>query len=556
MILETIVSFLPIILLIWMMTKKDAVPSAKALPITALISYGIMLLVFRRDPNLVHANVLDGLLTAWTPILIIWGAIFLFKTMEASGAMDSIRRWLNSVSPNKVAQLMIVGWAFPFLIEGASGFGTPAALAAPILVGLGFPAMRVAIMALIMNTVPVSFGAVGTPTWFGFAGIDLNAAEILEIGVKSAFIHGAASLIIPIIALSFLVKWRHIRKNLGFILLSVAVTVIPYIAVAFFNYEFPALVGGGIGLILSVLIAKLGWGLDRSEGHLIETLREQGELPASNAETPSLIQGHGGVGLSDRAPGPAELARATFPLWGTIVILVITRIPQLGLKALLNLEEPALRLALGSLGEFSLSPALSLGLSEIFGTTVSWSHKLLYVPSIIPFGLIAVLTFFWFRMDRKAAASVFGDSVRQLNAPAKALLGALVFVNLMMMGGQGSAVALIGSALSGATGGAWKYFSALLGVLGSFFSGSNTVSNLTFGPIQDSIAANLGLNRTTILALQSVGGAMGNMVCINNIVAVSSVLALEKSEGYILTRTVRALVVYAAVAAFMAFFLA
>ncbi|MCV6023232.1 L-lactate permease, partial [Escherichia coli] len=76
------------------------------------------------------------------------------------GAEAVIKRWLEGVSRNQIAQLMIIGWAFAFMIEGASGFGTPAAIAAPILVGLGFPALRVAMLALIMNSVPVSFGAV------------------------------------------------------------------------------------------------------------------------------------------------------------------------------------------------------------------------------------------------------------------------------------------------------------------------------------------------------------------------------------------------------------
>ena len=86
------------------------------------------------------------------------------KLMQVSGAENVVRSWLENISPNPVAQLMIIGWAFAFTIEGASGFGTPAAIAAPILVGLGFPAMRVALLTLVMNSVPVSFGAVGTPT--------------------------------------------------------------------------------------------------------------------------------------------------------------------------------------------------------------------------------------------------------------------------------------------------------------------------------------------------------------------------------------------------------
>lgn len=89
---------------------------------------------------------------------------------------------------------------FAFMIEGASGFGTPAAIAAPILVGLGFPAIKVAVLTLIMNSVPVSFGgAVGTPTWFGFGPL-FGRRSNFEIGAMTSLIHAFAALVIPLIA--------------------------------------------------------------------------------------------------------------------------------------------------------------------------------------------------------------------------------------------------------------------------------------------------------------------------------------------------------------------
>jgi lactate permease len=136
--------------------------------------------------------------------------------------------------------------------------------------------------------------------------------------------------------------------------------------------------------------------------------------------------------------------------------------------------------------------------------------------------------------------------------PAFALLGALVFVRLMMVGGEGSSAMLIGHSLATATGGSWQYLASYLGALGSFFAGSCTISNLTFGPIQDSIAMRMGLDRTSILALQSVGGAMGNMVAIHNIVAVCSVLGLGNAEGEILKKTIVPMLLYGAIAAMMA----
>ncbi len=95
-------------------------------------------------------------------------------------------RWLNSITANRVAQLMIIGWSFSFLVEGVSGFGTPAALTAPLLVGLGFPPLPVAVLCLMMNAVPVSFGAVGMPTWFGLGNFGLTPDELQEVGFKSA----------------------------------------------------------------------------------------------------------------------------------------------------------------------------------------------------------------------------------------------------------------------------------------------------------------------------------------------------------------------------------
>jgi lactate permease len=95
----------------------------------------------------------------------------------------------------------------------------------------------------------------------------------------------------------------------------------------------------------------------------------------------------------------------------------------------------------------------------------------------------------------------------------------------------------------------WAYFAAYLGALGAFFSGSATISNLTFGGIQDSIAAELKLDRTVILSMQSVGAAMGNMVCLNNIVAVCSILGITNREGEVLKRTVGPMLLYGVIAA-------
>ncbi|TOF85755.1 lactate permease, partial [Vibrio parahaemolyticus] len=156
---------------------------------------------FDTDMITIGAYSVSGMLSATTPISIVAGAILLNRLLYYTGSEKTIKVWLESISRNEVAQLMIIGWAFAFMIEGASGFGTPAAIAAPILVGLGFSPIKVVLFTLTMNSVPVSFGAVGTPTWFGFSNLGLSEEDIIQTAQFSALIHLVSAFIIPLIAL-------------------------------------------------------------------------------------------------------------------------------------------------------------------------------------------------------------------------------------------------------------------------------------------------------------------------------------------------------------------
>ena len=530
---------LPIAFLIFAMTKKKGLPSTVAFALAALLIYVVRIWYFRTSPNLAHAAIVTGLLSALTPISIVFGAILFFVALERSGAMRTLRTWLDGVSGNRVAQLMIVGWSFVFLIEGASGFGTPAALAAPILVGLGFPPLRIAVLCIVMNAVPTSFGAVGTPTWFGFGSLGLAESQLLEIGLKAAMIHSVAALIIPVIALRFVVDWKEIRRNLLFVELAILACVLPMAAVAVFNYEFPSVAGGMVGLLTTIFLARNGIGLAKESVNAASPLMS-GSQPAdqSNPEAKPLHQ--------------SDVLRALTPLLATIGILLLTRIPLFGLRQLLNSEAAWVSTRLGPLGVFSLSPSLVFQLRGILGEDLHWSYALLYVPFILPFFVAAALALVLYRQP----ASVFGEVVKETFArirnPVIALFGALAFVQLLTVDGERASTRILGDALAGGAGDLWIYFAGFLGALGSFFAGSTTISNLTFGPIQLRIAQDLGLSSTTMLALQTVGAAMGNMVAIHNIVAVCAVLGLKDQEGAILKKTFIPTLVYGIILAILA----
>src|SRR5271165_5808927 len=136
---------LPIGFLIFVMTKKNGLPSTVAFALAALLTYLIRLWYFKTSPNLAHAAILSGLLSALTPISIVFGAIFFFVALERSGVMRTLRLWLDGVSSNPVAQVMIVGWSFLFVIGGARVFQPPQSLAVPRLLEPRFPPQGVTI---------------------------------------------------------------------------------------------------------------------------------------------------------------------------------------------------------------------------------------------------------------------------------------------------------------------------------------------------------------------------------------------------------------------------
>ena len=179
------------------------------------------------------------------------------------------------------------------------------------------------------------------------------------------------------------------------------------------------------------------------------------------------------------------------------------------------------------------------------------SYKTLYVPAIIPFVATVILLIPVLALTKCQLKQATSDTWQRIKLPVIALIGALMMVNFMMQGEDNAPIFIIANTLADTLGANWSYVASLLGALGSFFSGSATVSNLTFGGIQYSIAQQTGLPVSVVLALQSVGASMGNMICLNNIIAVCSILGINNQEGAMIKRTILPMLVYALVAALM-----
>lgn len=234
-----------------------------------------------------------------------------------------------------------------------------------------------------------------------------------------------------------------------------------------------------------------------------------------------------------------ETAKRTFPLWCAVLLLVLTRVEQIGLKDLLTRTEPSFSVSLGSWGVFRLSASLVFMLEDILDyPQVNFKFAALYVPFILPFLFASFFTIVIHRRDLQVSPkSIIGTTLGRLHKPAIALMGALALVKLLVNRGEASPAHIIGTVLSDAFQEGWIAIACFVGALGSFFSGSTTVSNLTFGGIQLIAAENIGTSRTAMLALQAAGGSAGNGVCLNNIIAACAVVGLNVGEGKVIAKT-------------------
>ena len=224
-------------------------------------------------------------------------------------------------------------------------------------------------------------------------------------------------------------------------------------------------------------------------------------------------------------------------------LLVVTRIPELGLKGFLA--------------------AQAIKFSHILGyESVNASIKYLYLPGTIPFMLVALLTILIHGMPGKEAKAAWAESLATMKNPTIALFASVALVSIFRGSGvvdvalnpnaYPSMPLALAEAVSGVAGNAWPMFASFVGGLGAFITGSNTVSDLLFAEFQWGVASQLDLPRQIIVAAQAVGGGMGNMICIHNIVAVCAVVGLSGMEGQILKKTVWPFLLYGTVVGIVA----
>ncbi len=536
------------ILIVFILIVLFRKPATKAMPLAYLVTCILAFSVWKVPLAQISAASVDGLITAASILYIIIGAIFLLKLLQESGAISTIRRSMYLISPDRRVQAIIIAFLFGSFIEGSAGFGTPAAVAAPLLVAIGFPAMGAVMVSLIIQSTPVSFGAVGTPILIGVSTGLSGQPEVLSylqtqglnflpflksIGGYVALIHGIVGTLIPLVLVMMMTRffgpkksWKDGLSILPFALFSGLCFTVPYTLTGIFlGPEFPSLIGSLVGLIIVIPLAKMGFLIPKDTWDFAPKTTWPEELNGKVVET-------------DTGDNPKmSIALAWLPYVLIAVFLLISR-----------LWNPLTKIL----------SSVTLNWTNIFQTSISTSFQPFYLPGFL-FIVVGILTLFFHKIPKRQFNNAAKQSFKVLLGPAIALGFAVpmvkVFINSGVPGGLDKMPVTLASGAAALLGQGWTAFAAVIGAMGAFIAGSNTFSNMMFSLFQFTTALKIGLLPGIIVALQAVGGAAGNMICVHNVVAASAVVGLTGKEGSIIRKTFIPMIYYLIAAALIGFML-
>ena len=478
-------------------------PARTAMPAVYLAAALIALLFWGVPFTRIAASTVQGLIITASVLWIIFGAILLLNTLKHSGAIQTIRSGFAEISPDRRVQMIIIAWLFGAFIEGASGFGTPAAIVAPLLVALGFPAMAAVVAGMMVQSTPVSFGAVGTPIIIGVTGgLDSTALDatlqaqgsswvafLQTITTEVAIIHGIIGLLMPLLMVMVVTRFFGAKRSwtdglsiLPFALFAALCFSVPYILTGvFLGPEFPSLIGALVALAIVVFSARAGFLMPKEHWDF---------APAD--QWPAEWMGDLEIKLENlTGRAPIGVAMAWVPYLLVAGILVLSRVST-EFKGWLT--------------------SWSFGMSDIFGEAgISASIQPLYLPGGI-LCFVALVTLVLHRMKPAQFAAAVGESGKLLLGAGFVLAFTIPMVRILINSGVNTAgldsmPVAMATWLATTVGDVYPFFAATTGALGAFIAGSNTVSNMMLSQFQFGVAEQLGNPTTLIIALQAVGAA-------------------------------------------------
>jgi L-lactate transport len=424
---------------------------------------------------------------------VVFSAIFLYNITVATGRFDIVRASMGNLTGDRRLQALLIAFAFGAFIEGAAGFGTPVAVAAAMLTGLGFKPFRAATICLLANTAPVAFGSIATPL---IMLATVTGLPLLQLSAAVGRICSPVSLFIPAYLILVMGGWRALRGVLPAAMLC---------GISFAGVQF--LVSNYIGAELTDILASL-----TAVGCLVTLLRFW--HPRDNfqleGDGPAHVQTVIPMGKIVSAWTPFALLVVCVLLWGLKPVQA-----ELG-HASLKFPWPGLH------RQITRMPPVAVRATPYDAVyTFSW-----LAASGTACLLAALLSAAAARMRPAAFFGVLRRTTRQLVLAESTIAIVLGLAFLMNYSGATGTLGLIFAA----TGSLFPFFGALLGWMGVFLTGSDTSANALFGSLQVVTAQKLHISPVLMAAANSSGGVMGKMISLQNIAVAAAATSLAAAD--------------------------
>jgi L-lactate transport len=499
--LSALLAAVPIILMLYLLgiARKRAWVAGLTGCGSALL---IALFAYRMPVNLAVESLLYGAAYGLLPIAwIVFTAILLYRLALETGKFQIIKDSIGHLTSDPYMQALVIAFAFGAFIEGASGFGSPVAVAAAMLAGLGMAPFEAAAICLLANTAPVAFGAIGTPI------VGLQSVTNLPLGALSADVGrlcAPLSLIVP----PYVIGVMGGRKGLARAGFAAVVC-----GAVFASTQF--VVSSYVGPYLTAILSSLA-----AMGAMVLIClfrREPGEP---------------GKGNSAVRHSPGAILLAWSPYIFLVVFVLILNGDQIPLPPWVHAQLAALKAFLNRATFIFGWPGLH-NLVQKMPPVVKAPAPYAASYTFNPFttsGTAALYAVFAsaivLRVSPRRLANCFWMTVKQLALPTLTIATVLALAYLMNYSG---ATATLGLTFA-ASGKSFPFFSALLGWIGVFLTGSDTSANALFGNLQAVTANTLGFNPVLMASSNSAGGVMGKMISLQSIAVAGAATGLTRAE--------------------------
>lgn len=506
--LSALIAAIPLFILLYMLgVRRSKGHHAAFLGVASAVVIAIA--VWGMPAGLAISATLNGMLVGIFPIVwIVVTAIWVYNMTVESGEFEIIKNSLASLTDDRRLQALFIAFAFGSFIEGTAGFGTPVAITAAMLVGLGFNPIYAAGICLIANTAPVAFGAIGIPIVVAGQVTGIDPMHISKIvGRQLPFL----SIIVPLWLVVTMAGWKRAME----VLPAVLVAGLCFAVTQFFtsNYVNPFLPD-----ITSAFVTIIGLGAFLKVWKPENTWHFPDEKPAAGGK----VQLKYTTGEVLRAWGPYIILAAFVFLWaddkflgfkntllGWEKVLGLTVISWPGLDGLVQRTVPVV-------------PKIAPYAAKYGINFLSAAGTAIFLSGVLSIFLIP-------NYGAGRAFNCFFRTIRQLVYPIFTIAMILGLAYIMNYAGMSSTLGLAFTA----TGKAFPFFAPVLGWLGVFLTGSDTSSNALFGSMQKTAAEQIGVDPSLTVAANSSGGVCGKMISPQSISVATAATGLVGEEGTI-----------------------